>query len=206
MDENSGTKDLVEKAGQGDAQAADHLLQLHREPLRRMIAQRLDKALSARVDASDIVQDVLIEAHRRLSDYLRNPIMPFRLWLRQMAMDHIIDAHRKHRLARRRSIDLEKPLSGPGDGGDSSLDLAGQVMSHSPTPASEALRAELKLRLDQAINKLEEGDREIILMRHVEQMSNLEVAGLLGIAEAAASMRYLRAVRKLRQFLVPGGL
>src|SRR5919109_4525199 len=104
------TQDLLARAREGQSGAVDRLLDVHREPLRRMIDLRLDPALAARVDASDIVQDVLLEAHRRLQDYLRKPAMPFHLWLRHIAKDHIIDAHRHERLAQRRSVDREQPL------------------------------------------------------------------------------------------------
>src|SRR5438128_11620030 len=111
------TQELLGQARQGQTGAVDRLLTVHREPLRRMIGLRLDPALAARVDASDIVQDVLIEAHRRLQDYLRKPGMPFHLWLRHIAKDHIIDAHRHERVAQRRSIDREQSLNAtrPGE-------------------------------------------------------------------------------------------
>src|SRR5207237_6646481 len=109
-----------------------------------MIDLRLDPALAARLDASDVVQDVLLEAHRRLSDYLRNPTMPFALWLRHIAKDHLIDAHRRHRVAQRRSLDREQHLGPARLGDESSLDLAGQLLDHGPTPASEAVRHELQ--------------------------------------------------------------
>src|SRR6202047_5243871 len=108
--EQPQTQKLLDQAQQGEAEAVEALLTNHREPLRRMIHLRLDPALAARVDASDIVQDVLLEAHRRLSEYLRNPVMPFRLWLRHIAKDHVIDAHRRHRQAQRRSLDREQSL------------------------------------------------------------------------------------------------
>src|ERR1041384_5263442 len=105
------TQELLTQARQGQTGAVDRLLDVHREPLRRMIGLRLDPALAARVDASDIVQDVLLEAHRRLEEYLRNPVMPFRLWLRHIARDHVIDAHRRHRLAPRPSAGIEHSLA-----------------------------------------------------------------------------------------------
>src|ERR1700733_13054294 len=105
------------------------------QPLRRMIDLRLDPALAARLDPSDIVQDVLLEAHRRLSDYLRNPVMPFHLWLRHIAKDHVIDAHRRHRLAQRRSLDREQSLR-PALADESSFDLAAQLIDQDLTPAS----------------------------------------------------------------------
>jgi RNA polymerase sigma-70 factor, ECF subfamily len=199
------TQKLLDQAQNGEAEAVEQLLSTHRDPLRRMIGLRLDPALAARVDASDIVQDVLLEAHRRLSDYLRNPVMPFHLWLRHIAKDHVIDAHRRHRLAQRRSLDREQPLLPAVLADHSSFELAGQLLDGEPTPASAAIQRELQKRLDSAIAALDEDDREVILMRHAEQLSNQEVAAALELSEAAASMRYLRAVRRLREALLPGG-
>jgi RNA polymerase sigma-70 factor (ECF subfamily) len=201
--EQAQTGPLLEGARQGNAEAVEHLLAVHREPLRRAIGLRLDPALAARVDASDIVQDVLLEAHRRLADYLKNPAMPFHLWLRHIAKDHIIDAHRRHRQAQRRSLDREQPIVPAVLADHSSYELAGQLLDPELTPASEAMRRELQRRLDAAIAELDEDDREIILMRHREQLANQDVAHALGLSEAAASMRYLRAVRRLRAALLP---
>jgi RNA polymerase sigma-70 factor, ECF subfamily len=198
----TSSNDLLELAKRGDPSAVDRLLAEHREPLRRMIGLRLDPALAARLDASDVVQDVLLEASRRLQDYLRNPAMPFHLWLRHIARDHIIDAHRRHRKARRRSLDREQPLAARlADA--SSAQLMAQLCDPELTPASAAIRREMQRRLEAAIDALGDHDREIILMKHQEQLPNQEVAALLGLSEAAASMRYLRAVRRLRAALVP---
>src|SRR5438034_7133137 len=198
------TQEMLTAAREGRAGAVDRLLDVHREPLRKMIDLRLDPALAARVDASDVVQEVLIEAHRRLADYLRNPTMPFRLWLRHIAKDHLIDAHRRHRQAQRRSLDREQPIVPAVLADHSSLELAGQLLDQERTPASEAIQRELQRKLDAAIADLDEDDREIILLRHREQLSNQQVAEGLGLSEAAASMRYLRAVRRLRAALLPG--
>ncbi|MGH7227404.1 MAG: sigma-70 family RNA polymerase sigma factor [Gemmataceae bacterium] len=196
---------LLEQARQGQGEAVERLLTVHREPLRRLIGLRLDPALAARVDASDIVQEVMLEAHRRLPDYLKNPAMPFHLWLRHIAKDHIIDAHRRHRQAQRRSLDREQPIVPAVLADHSSYELAGQLVDPELTPASEAIRREMQRRLDVAIAELDDDDREIILLRHREQMANQDVARELGLSEAAASMRYLRAVRRLRELLVPNG-
>jgi RNA polymerase sigma-70 factor (ECF subfamily) len=131
--------------------------------------------------------------------------MPFHLWLRHIAKDHIIDAHRRHRQAQRRSLDREQPIVPAGMADHSSFELAGQLLDQELTPATAAIRQELQRRLDAAVQELEEDDREVILMRHAEQLSNQEVAASLGLTEAAASMRYLRAVRRLRAALVPDG-
>jgi RNA polymerase sigma-70 factor (ECF subfamily) len=194
------TQELLKQAKHGDADAVEKLLSVHRDPLRRMIGLRLDPALAARVDASDVVQDVLIEAHRRLQDYLKNPSLPFHLWLRHIAKDHIIDAHRHERLAQRRSVDREQSMNA-GHGGDSSLEWAAQFFDGEMTPASAAMRVEMERRVQESIQKLPDDDRDIILMRYVEQLSNQDVASALGLSEAAASMRCLRAVRKLQTLL-----
>ena len=194
------TEELLDKVRKGEPHAVDGLLAAHREPLRRMIGLRLDPALAARLDASDVVQDVLLEAHRRLSDYLRSPAMPFHLWLRHIAKDHLIDAHRRHRLARKRSVDKEQHAGFAGDD-RSSVELAARFIDRELTPASAAIRQELQKRFQEVLGTLGEDDREVILMRHFEMLSNQEVAAALGLTEAAASMRYLRALRRLRSLL-----
>jgi RNA polymerase sigma-70 factor (ECF subfamily) len=193
----------LDQARQGERDAVDKLLDRHREALRRMIGLRLDPALASRVDASDVVQDVLLEASRRLADYLQDPAMPFHLWLRCIAKDHIIDTHRRHRKAQRRSIDREQPIVPAGLAGQSSAQLMAQFVDCELTPASAAIRHELARRLEAAVSILDPHDQEIILMKLHEGLSNQEVAGLLGLSEAATSMRYLRAVRRLRAVLVP---
>ena len=197
------TQELLDQAKQGNTRAADQLLAQHREPVRRMIDLRLDPAIAARVDASDVVQEVLLEASRRLDKYLADPSMPFHLWLRHIAKDHIIDAHRRHRQAQRRGVDREQPLVPAGLKDHSSIELAAQFIDQELTPASAAMQQELQRRLHVAIGELDDDDREIVLMRHFEQLSNQEVAELLGLTEAAASMRHLRALRKLRELLKP---
>lgn len=147
------------------------------------------------------MQDVLVEANTRLADYLRDPRLPFHLWLRQLAKDRIIDMHRRHRTAQRRSVDREQGMSVPGTGGHSSINLAGLLPDAELTPAAAALRRELEERFLLALEQLEEDDREVILMRHVEQLGNTEVAQALDLSPAAAGMRHLRALCKLRAIL-----
>jgi len=195
------TQQLLDRARAGDAAARDALLARHRESVRRMIELRLDPAIAQRLDASDVVQEVLLEANRRLHDYLAAPAMPFHLWLRHMARDHIIDAHRRHHRAQKRGVERERPLARPDWAERSSLDLASQLVNPEHTPASAAIRHELERRLHEAIAQLDDDDREVILMRHFEQLANQEVAQALGLTDAAASMRYLRALRRLRDLL-----
>jgi RNA polymerase sigma-70 factor (ECF subfamily) len=190
------TQELLQNARNGDSEAVNRLLERHRESLRRMIQVRLDRAVAGRVDASDIVQEVLLEASRRLPDYIRDAKMPFHLWLRELAKDHLIDAHRRHRKAQRRSVDREKPLAARFHD-RSSLDLAAQLRDAELTPAAATIRKELEARFFSAVKQLKEDDAEIILMRHHEHLSNAETAQALGLTAPTAGMRYLRALRRL---------
>jgi RNA polymerase sigma-70 factor (ECF subfamily) len=189
------------EAERGEPAAVNALLDRHREALRHMVRSRLDQRLSRRVDASDVVQDVLLEASTRLADYLRDPRIPFPLWLREMARDRIIDLHRRHRVAARRSLDKEQPLSPANFGDRSSLELAGQLRDPELTPAASALRRELHERFLDALDRMDEEDREILVIRHVEQLSNSEAANILGLSPPAAGMRHLRALRRMREIL-----
>lgn len=203
------TQKLLKQAGEGAPRAVDALLERHRLALRSMVQARLDQRLARRVDASDIVQEVLIEANRRLVAYLQEPKLPFQQWLRQMAQDQIIDTHRRHRVAARRSMDREQPLNIPGLGEQSSMDLAAQIADQELTPAANAVRRELHRRFLEALEQMPDDDRELLIMRHVEQLSNSQVADILGLSQPAAGMRYLRALRRVREILgeasSPGG-
>lgn len=195
------TQVLLKGVERNEAGAADRLWERHRTALRRVIDLRLDRALGRRVDASDVVQEVMLKANQRLPEYLKNPVLPFHLWLRQIARDHIIDQHRRHRQAERRSLDRERPLAAGAYLDQSSLDLAAQLKDPSLTPAAAALRAELAIRFQAALSELNDDDREIIVLRHFEQLSNSEAAQVLGLSEPAAGMRHLRALRRLRTVL-----
>ncbi|RCS52938.1 RNA polymerase factor sigma-70 [Bremerella cremea] len=201
--ETDKTQQLLDGARNGDTSARDALLQRHRDSLRRMIEMRLDRRIQQRVDASDIVQEVLVDANRRLVDYLENPKMPFHLWLRHMAKDRIIDAHRRHRVSGKRSVDREQNLNVGFNMDQSSVDLAAQLCDHNATPGAAATMQELHIRFQAAIEELEDQDREVVIMRHFEQLSNQDVAAALDLTPAAASMRYLRAIRRLRSLLGP---
>lgn len=201
----SDTQELLAEARQGDSDAVNRLLERHRSALRRMVQMRLDQRVQRRVDVSDVVQDVMVEANRRLADYLGDPPMSFHLWLRQIARDRIIDAHRRHRASAKRSVDREQPLAAPSGQDRSSVDLAGKIQDPELTPGAAAAQRELARTVESAIARLNEADCEIIVMRHYEQLSNQEAAEALGLSEPAASMRYLRAVRRLRELLGNSG-
>lgn len=192
---------LLDQARRGDTAAVNGLLERHRTAIRRMIDQRLDRVVQRRVDASDIVQDVLIEANRRLGDYLANPTMPFQLWLRHMARDRVIDAHRRHRVAASRSLDREVSLEAPAGAEHSHPDVASGLADRELTPAAVATWRELERRFAAAVDQLEEDDRQIVLLRHFEHLSTAEAAEVLGLSKPATGMRYLRAMRRLRVLL-----
>lgn len=162
---------------------------------------RLDQRVQQRIDVSDVVQEVIIEANRRLRGYLDSPIMPFHLWIRQIAKDRIIDAHRRHRVSAKRSVDREQPIAPKKDMEASTLQLAAQLQDPELTPAAAATARELAIHVHAAIEKLDGTSRDIILMRHFEQLSNQEIAAALDVTEPAASMRYLRAIKRLRKLL-----
>ncbi len=198
--DSTETQELILQARDERSAAVDQLFERHREAVRRLIRMRLDHGVRRRVDVSDVLQEVMLEASRRLQDYLQDPPMSFHLWLRQIAMDRIIDAHRRHRASAKRSVDREQPIVGVGDGA-SALDLVQQLADPQFTPATAAARREMARQIEQSITDLPETDSEILVMRHYEQLTNQETAQILGLSEPAASMRYLRAVRRLRALL-----
>ena len=195
------TAELLVNVRGGESLAVEQLMDRHRNSLRRMIQLRLDQRLMQRMDVSDVIQDVLMEANRRLKDYLANPVIPFHLWIRQIAKDRIIDAHRRHRVSAKRSIDREQPHTGKGPPDQSTMELANQFRDQALTPAAAATQRELAEQIESAVQLLRENDREIILMRHYEQLNNQEIAQSLGLTEPAASMRYLRALKRLREVI-----
>ena len=199
--EREPTAELLVAARDGDNDAVNALLARHRDPVRRLVQARLDRRVQQRSDVSDVVQEVMTEASTRLGSYLADPSMAFHLWLRQIAWDHMIDTYRRHRGSAKRSLDREQSLVGPVADDRSTLELIVQMKDPELTPAAAAENHELSRLVDATIEELDENDREIILMRHNEHLSNQEVAEVLGLTPRAASMRYLRAVRRLRDLL-----
>jgi RNA polymerase sigma-70 factor, ECF subfamily len=173
-----------------------------------MVALRLDPRLQGRVDPSDVIQEAYLEASARLAEYLQNPTMPFFLWLRFLAGQKLVTLHRHHLGARMRDAGREVSLYRGQLPETSSAALAARLLGHDTRPSEAAIRAELKLRLQEALNSLDPLDREVLALRHFEQLSRAEVAQVLGISEAATSKRYVRALQRLKDVLsnLPGGL
>jgi RNA polymerase sigma-70 factor (ECF subfamily) len=198
--------ELLALAASGDEQAMTDLLSRYRDRLRQMINLRLDRRLYGRVDASDIVQEAVIEAARRLPDYAAKPPMEFYLWLRQLATQKLIDTHRRHLGAKKRSAGNDVSLYRGALPEASSASLAHHLLGRLTTPTTAARRAELQLKIQEALNSLDEVDREVLVLRHFEQLSNQETAQVLGLSRSAASKRYIVALARLREHLsgVPG--
>ncbi|MFN0054941.1 MAG: sigma-70 family RNA polymerase sigma factor [Planctomycetales bacterium] len=193
---------LLEQARLGDAGAIDALFAQEREPLRRAVALRLDCRLAARFDASDVVQQTLLEAARRLPTYLEEGQISFPLWLRGLARDKLIQLHRRHIRAEKRAAIRElAPLPA-----DSSAAFVRGMLGREAAPSQAAMAAELADGLRTAIGRLDDDERDLILWRHFEQLSNQDVAAILGINAAAASKRYVRALERLRVTLLSLGI
>ena len=195
------TETLLDGARSGDLDAVNRLLEKHRRSVRRLVEMRLDRKVQQRVDVSDVVQDVLVEASGRLDKYLNDPAMAFHLWIRQIAWDRIIDTYRRHRVSAKRNMDREQPIAVLAGADHSTMELAVQLRDPGLTPATAATQREIAGKVESVVQLLNEQDREIILMRHYEHLSNLEIAEVLKLNPPAASMRYLRALRRLRELL-----
>lgn len=205
--DSSETRRILEQAAQGDGSALSALLTLHRERLRRMVALRMDQRLQGRIDASDVIQEAYLEAWTRLAEYLHAPTMPFFLWLRLLTAQKLVTLHRKHLGVQMRDPALEISLH-EGLPGTSSAALAAQLLGQDTRPSEAAMRAEMKVRLQEVLNSMDALDREVLALRHFEQLSRAEIAHLLQIREAAVSKRYIRALKRLKDLLssMPGGL
>jgi RNA polymerase sigma-70 factor (ECF subfamily) len=192
------TDQLLAAAGRGDPQSRGQLLERHRPRLRRLVAVRLDRRLAARVDPSDVVQDTLAEASRRLDDYLRTRPLKFYPWLRQLAVERLADAHRRHLRAGRRSVTREEP---PGLPAGSALELADRLLAAGEGPSAGLRREERRARVRAALGRLPERDREVLVLRHLEQLATAEAAEVLGVSEGAVKVRVVRALQRLRDLL-----
>ncbi len=197
---------LIRRAMDGDAEALSELLARHRQRLHKMVELRMDRRLSGRIDASDILQEATLEAARRLDDYAQTDQMDFYLWLRQLTVQKMIDAHRHHLGTRKRGADQEVSLYRGGTPEATSAVLANRLLGRLTTPTQAAVRAETQLKVQEALNSLDVVDREVLVLRHFEHLSNQQTAEVLGISKSAASKRYMVALRRLKEFLrtVPG--
>jgi RNA polymerase sigma-70 factor, ECF subfamily len=195
------TDELLRTASLGDEEARMQLLDRYRDRLRRMVAVRMDRRLASRVDPSDVVQEALAEAARDLSGYLRDRPLPFYPWLRGVAWKRLVQLYRHHVVARRRSVDREQPGE-PSLADASAHLLAAQVLAaDGSSPSRTLIREELLDQVHAALARLDPGDRDLLVMRHLEGMTAAEVGAILGIGEGAVRVRLVRALKRLRGLL-----
>ncbi len=208
MENNSSESvDVIERARAGDREALSTLLARHRDRLRRMVEIRLDTRLQGRLDASDVVQEAFVDVAERLDDYIRDPKLPLFLWLRLVVGERLVRLHRYHLGTQMRDAGREVSLYPGALPAASSAALAAQLLGRFTSPTQAFVRAERILRVQEALNALDPVDREILSLRHFEELTAAEAARVLGIEESAAAKRYFRALKRLKSILaiMPGG-
>jgi RNA polymerase sigma-70 factor, ECF subfamily len=192
------TEELLEAIARGDAEARGQLLERHRPKLRRMVAIRFDRRLAARVDPSDVVQESLAEAAARLPEYIRERPLPFYPWLRRIAADRLADAGRRHLYAGRRSLGREAAEGLPDE---SVVALANRLLASHSSPSARLQRRERRDRVRAALALLPDRDREVLVLRYLEDLSTADTAAVLSVGEGAVKMRLVRALQRLRDHL-----
>jgi RNA polymerase sigma-70 factor (ECF subfamily) len=205
-DANRETDDLLERLRSGDEEALTSLFLKHRGRLRRMVRLRLDHRLQGRVDPSDVLQEAYLEVTKRARDYLAHQNIPVFLWLRMITGQRLLDMHRRHLGAAKRDAGQEVSLHRGSLPQATSASLAEMLLGRLTTPSQAAQRAELRVRLQEVLNAMDPIDREVLTLRHFEELTNSEVAETLGLQKTAASTRYLRALKRLKDVLasMPG--
>lgn len=199
---------LVSQALAGDTTALATLFNCLRERLKRMVKLRMDRRLQGRVDASDILQEAYLDLAQRLPEYGRDPQIPFFLWLRLVTAQRLSQVHRQHLATAMRNAELEVSLYQKALPQASTEFLASQLLGHFTSVSQKVIRVEQRIKLQDTLNEMDEIDREILALRHFEELSNEEAARVLEIQPGAASKRYVRALRRLKQAIsaIPGML
>ena len=206
-DDDRSESRLIRRAAGGDQQAWADLLNAHRPRLRRMVELRLHPRLQGRLDPSDVIQEAYLDATAGLADYAARAEMPFFLWLRWLTGMRLTTLQRKHLGCRIRDAAREVPIDHGAVPQVTSAALAAQLLGRQTSASELAMRRERKARLQEAIEAMDPLDREIVILRHFEELTNAEVAQTLNLHESAASKRYIRALRRLKEALraLPGG-
>ena len=199
--ETSETKVLIGRIKDGDERAMAELFARYRGRLRRMVKLRMDRRLQGRLDPSDVLQDAYMDVAKRAGEYRANPTMPVFLWLRLLTGQKLMALHRKHLGAQMRDAGQEVSLHGGALPPASSISIAAMLLGRITSPTRAARRAEMQVRLQDVLNSMEPVDREVLTLRHFEELGNSEAAQVLGISKSAASSRYIRAVMRLKKEL-----
>lgn len=195
----------VEQLRMGGERALAQILSGYRQRLVKMIDFRLDSRLLGRLDVGDVLQEVYLMSARRLDDFLANPAVPTFVWLRTMTKQVLADVHRRHLGAQKRDARRDVPLNRrPGDG-TTSMSIAARLADSLTSPSKAAARADMRQHLYSALEEMKPIDREVLALRHFEDLTNGEVAAVLGLKKAAASNRYVRALKRLREIMTAAG-
>ncbi len=197
------TESLLRQAGEGDDRAVQELLTRHRERLRRMVVVRMDRRLARRLDPSDVVQEAMADAARRLPEYIGRRDCAFYPWLRGLAWERLIQLHRRHIGAQCRSVKREDRREMRMSDA-STMMLAEGLAASGTSPSGRMLKEELRQRVQRALEQLGPRDREVVTLRHLEQLPFREAADVMGVTVAAAQSRYRRAVERLHELLSDG--
>jgi RNA polymerase sigma-70 factor (ECF subfamily) len=201
-------EELLEAARNGDEGALAALVERHRDRLERMVRLRMDRRLQGRVDPADVVQDAYLTMRGKFPQYSAEPRLPFFLWLRLEVGQKLVDVHRFHLGTKMRNAGQEVSLYHGALPQVTSLSLAEHLLGKLTTASQAAMRVELKLRVQEALNSMDPNDREVLILRHFEELSNAETAEVLGIKPSAAVNRYVRALKRLKDVFqeMPGGI
>jgi RNA polymerase sigma-70 factor (ECF subfamily) len=199
--EASKNQVLLDRALGGDGGALAELFQRHRDRLEQMVRLRLDRRLQGRLDPADVLQEAYLDVARRFPEYADNPALPFFLWLRLLTGQRLVDLHRRHLGARMRNAGLEVSLYSGDFPRASSASLAELLLGRLTTASRAAIRAETQLRVQEALNAMDPIDREVLVLRHFEMLSNEETAQVLDLKPSAASNRHIRALKRLKEIM-----
>jgi RNA polymerase sigma-70 factor (ECF subfamily) len=205
--DSAAPDDLLDRARAGDPHALADLFGRYRDRLKRMVRLRLDRRLQGRIDASDVLQEAYLDLARRAPEFFaQTPTLPFFLWLRLLTGQRLLTIHRQHLGTRMRDVGLEIALRHGAMPQASSASLAAALLGRLTSPSQAAVKAEMQLRLQEALNGMDPLDREVLVLRHFEELSNAETAEVLSLQKTAASNRYVRALKRLRVILqgMPG--
>jgi RNA polymerase sigma-70 factor (ECF subfamily) len=196
----------LRRAAAGDKEALRAMLAEHRDRLKRMIHLRLSRRLAGRVDDSDVLQEAFVEVARKLPEYAREPKLPLFLWMRHLTGLKLAEVHRRHLGTQLRDADREVTLHRGALPLADTMSLAAQLLGTFTTPSQAAIKAETRLLVQEALNGMDPIDREVLALKHFEQLSTSEIAEVLDLSKAGAGRRYLRAIKRLREILeqIPG--
>ncbi len=203
--DSDATNRLLQRVAAGETNCLGDLLVRHRARLTRMVAVRLDLRLAGRLDPSDVVQESQLEATSRIQEFLARPTMPFFLWLRLITGQCVAACHRRHLGAKRRDADREISLDRPLYPQASSVALAAQLLGKLTSPSHAFAREETKARLHMALERMDPMDREVLVLRHLEQLTTAEAAAVLGITVEATKKRHVRSLKRLKMLMDESG-